>query len=105
MARAQCFTWAPELLCDSVDSVMTVLDLKTATLYELNEVGAMVWEECRTPRNLSAIAGQLKKAYPKVPSETLRREASAFVEQLVASGLLRCVGDERSSSHGITPCP
>lgn len=92
MTRRQLFAWAPELLHERVDSVMTVLNLKSATLYELNEVGAMVWQECRTPRDLPGIVGRLKTAYPKMPTEALRREASSFVGELTASGLLRRVG-------------
>ena len=93
MARKPYFAWTPGVLSDSVDRVTTLLDPRTASVYELNEVGAMVWQECRKPSDAATVASQLKKAFPKQPLATLRSEAEAFIDQLANAGLLSRVAE------------
>ncbi len=63
-------------------------------IYNLNQVGADVWERLDGKRPLSSIFEELAEEYD-APPERINREVVAFLEELKEAGIVSVVGRER----------
>jgi len=63
-----------------------------ASIYSFNETGSFLWAALDQPRSLEDLASLLHQSY-EVTWEDAQRDASAFVEEMEAAGLLAQVED------------
>ncbi len=64
-----------------------IVNFKDSLFYNLNPVGAFIWERCDGEHTLAQIAGELAEEYDVTPEEAAR-DCLQFIEELVQQGLL-----------------
>lgn len=64
------------------------LDADGETMITLSPVGALVWEYLDEPRTIDAIVDHLASLFSDVPRDQLLEDASAFIAQMIETGLL-----------------
>jgi hypothetical protein len=66
---------------------MMIMSPRDTTLFNLNDVGSVIWESADGQTPLDEIVTRLCAEFDVTP-EVARHDAEAFVEQLVAHGIL-----------------
>lgn len=64
-----------------------VVNFNNSFFYNLNKVGAFIWEHCDGKHTLSQIAASLADRYDVEPAEAAR-DCLMFIDELVDQGLL-----------------
>jgi len=64
-----------------------ILNLKNGKYYSLNEVGDKICDSLRTSVDLEGLVGNVAEQY-LCPPEVVRADVEAFVQQLIACGLV-----------------
>jgi hypothetical protein len=64
-----------------------VVNFASSFFYNLNPVGAHIWERCDGQHNVAQIAGELAVEF-EVSLEEATRDCREFIDGLVAEGLL-----------------
>ncbi len=64
-----------------------ILNLASSTYFGLDEVGTRIWRLCETHGSLRAVWEAMQQEFD-ASSETLRTDLLAFVDELLANGLL-----------------
>ena len=64
-----------------------LLNLASSTYFGLDPVGTRVWQLCETHGSLQAVLDAMQQEFD-ASSETLRADLLAFVDELLANGLL-----------------
>ncbi len=86
----------PATLSAVVDGSMIVMD-GAMSFFELDAVGAKIWELIRVGADTETIAQSLTSDY-QVDLATARADVETFVAQLAAAGLVQ--SDAPDSAHG-----
>ncbi len=81
------FRQSPGLPARTIGGEAVVITPHDSQVHELNPVGTHLFEACAEPRTLDELVAGLKSAFA-VDEATARRDTQAFVERLVALGLL-----------------
>jgi hypothetical protein len=77
----------PDVLWQEVDGEVVVLDAAAGEYRGLNDVGSQMWLTLEAAPDVATAFTQLCELY-EVDDETLGRDLAAFIERLVASGML-----------------
>jgi len=64
-----------------------ILNLASSTYFGLDQVGTRIWQLCATHGSLRAVWEAMQHEFD-APCETLQTDLLAFVDELVAKGLL-----------------
>jgi hypothetical protein len=64
-----------------------ILNLTSSMYFGLDTIGTRVWQLCETHGSLLAVWQAMKQEYD-APGETLRVDLLAFIDELLAKGLL-----------------
>ena len=67
-----------------------VVNFNNSYFYNLNPVGAFIWERCDGRHNLPQIAAAVAEEYEVTPEEA-EKDCQAFISSLVEQGLLEWV--------------
>ena len=70
-----------------------MLNLVNGKYYGLNAVGVVIWKTLAEPASLAEIEIAIMREF-EVDQETCRREALAFLDQMVGEQLLSIIDDE-----------
>ena len=65
-----------------------LLDLRSSTYYNVNAVGAYLWDQLQQPRRIADLEAAVLERYD-VDDETCRRDVAALVQQLADANLLK----------------
>lgn len=68
-----------------------VLDKEGSTITTLNPTGAIAWQSLTEPTDADGVAAALGQRFPDVEAAVLREDAQAFLDELVAAGLVVAV--------------
>lgn len=85
------------VLYQVVDGEIVVLDLSSGDYYDLNEVGSAIWTLLLECENLGQVLEKLLQEF-NADSQTLCADLIAFIEKLLASGLMELRSDGLSQS-------
>jgi hypothetical protein len=83
---------SPDALINVVDQEAVLLDLKSEQYFGLNETGARFWAALTEAGTVDGAHAALRAEYDVDP-DVLRRDLDAFVEKLIARGLVRVDGE------------
>ena len=75
---------------------MMIMSPRDATLFNLNEVGSVIWQAADGQTPLDAIVTRLCDEFDVTP-EVARQDAEAFVQELAGHGIL-LVSDQPAES-------
>lgn len=76
-----------DLAMTDLDGETVVLDIETGQYYGLNAVGTQVFALAEAPIPVSEVIDRLRAGYD-VPSDRLRQDVLAFLEEMQAHGLI-----------------
>jgi hypothetical protein len=80
---------SPEIAARELDGEMMIMSARDSTLFNLNEVGTMIWQAADGATSLEEIVAQkICREYEVEPAEALQ-DAEAFVRELAEHGILR----------------
>jgi len=71
-----------------LDGEAVLLDVSSGLYYGLDEVGSRIWMLLNEAPGLEAIVSRLRDEYEAAPDD-LQRDVAAFIDALVARGLVR----------------
>lgn len=77
-----------EHLCCDLNNEAVILSLENGKYYGINPVGARIWELLQNSATLPEIERALLSEYD-VDEEMCRQEIAAFIEQMIAEGLIK----------------
>ena len=80
-------TASPHTVFQQLDDEMILLNLETERYYELDDVGARMWQLLTEYDNTQQVIAQLLSEY-EVDETTLRSDLANLISQLSASGLI-----------------
>ena len=92
---AERYRQAPGTTAEQSGERVVVLDAGGQTITTLNPTGAAVWGTLASPASVEDLAAALQAQHPDVDRQDLRRDAAAFVAQLLEAELIVVVDAER----------
>jgi len=92
---------ADSVLAQQVDGETVILDLEGETYFGLDEVGTRIWDLVGEGRTLAVIHGVLCAEYD-APSDVLRDDLLALLDELAEKGLVVISGSEAGDAGGST---
>lgn len=87
-SRNEAFQRADGLLTAAVNDELLMMSVESGTYFNLNPVGARIWELLETPTTLERLVAQLVAEYEVAP-DTAQDEAERFLGTLHERGLLK----------------
>lgn len=94
--RSDRFELRDDLVVEEIDEEVVVLDLEGNRYFGLNEVGWDIWRDLdETEKNFGQIVDDVASRF-EISTERARRDAEAFVDQLLEAGL--ATREERSET-------
>jgi hypothetical protein len=81
------FFWNEKIFWDYVDDTMTLCDVKTGELIELNAAAAIIWEKCRGCTE-DCIISALIQVYPKQDVNAMKADLSFFLNDMLKQCLI-----------------
>ena len=79
---------APGVLSSAFDEGFVILNPDTGIYYELDQVGARIWESLKRPVSVGSIAERITADYD-VDRARCERDIRALLRHLLAKGLVR----------------
>jgi Coenzyme PQQ synthesis protein D (PqqD) len=79
---------SPNVIHETIEGEVILIDLKTGTYYSLREAGAAIWEAIDRGAGLDEIEGALELRYEGSPDE-IRDSVRELVGELEREGLIR----------------
>ncbi|HYZ79488.1 MAG TPA: PqqD family protein [Gaiellaceae bacterium] len=79
---------SPNVIHETIEGEVILIDLKTGTYYSLRETGAAIWEAIDRGAGLDEIEGALELRYDGSPDE-MREAVRKLVGELEREGLIR----------------
>jgi hypothetical protein len=79
---------SPNVIHETIEGEVILIDLKTGTYYSLREVGAAIWEAIGLGAGLDAITDALELRYEGSPDQ-IREAVRGLVGELEREGLIR----------------
>jgi hypothetical protein len=77
-----------EIAARVLDGEMMIMSARDSTLFNLNEVGTIIWQAADGAATLADIVTEICLEYEVDPAEALK-DADAFVRELAEHGILR----------------
>lgn len=77
-----------QVAADLGEGQTALMSVERGSYYSLNEVGGRVWELLSEPRAVTTLCQVVAEEYDVDP-EQAERDVSAYVQELLAEGLLR----------------
>lgn len=77
-----------EHLCCELNNEAIILSLENGKYYGINPVGARIWELLQNSASVPEIERTLLREYD-VDEEMCRQEIAAFLERMIAEGLIK----------------
>lgn len=78
----------PKLVAADMSGETVLMSIDTGQYYGLSDVGSKIWELLANPVTLDTIVQQLRTTY-EIDESQCRTDATAFLDSLVAAGLVR----------------
>jgi coenzyme PQQ synthesis protein D (PqqD) len=78
---------APRVITQAVDDALVLLSLESEVYFELDGIGARIWQLLRERGDVDAIVPELLEEYD-VEEAKLRRDVSRLITELENAGLL-----------------
>jgi len=78
----------PQVISAHIDGETVLLNLRTASSYTLNRVGAVIWDHLSAGRSVRAGSNAVCRQF-EVPAEVAAADANGLVRELCREGLLR----------------
>ena len=85
----------PDTPARTIDGEAIVITPADSTLHTLNDTATFIWDRADGTRTLEAIAAEMVDEF-EVDTDTLRKDALAFVEEAVKRGLLLTSDDPQA---------
>jgi hypothetical protein len=79
-----------EPVAAEVDGEVVMLSERAGAYFGLDGIGSEIWRLIGEPRRVSELCGTLAQRYD-VDAETLTRDVTAFLDELLARNLVRLV--------------
>jgi hypothetical protein len=70
-----------------IDDEVVILNIESGYFYQLNRVGARIWNALETPATLGLLSARMQNMFD-VTAETCRNDVVEFVQQMRASGIV-----------------
>jgi len=61
----------------------------------INTTGLFIWQQCGIIRTLDQIVAEVQKSFAEVPSEQVNQDVKEFVDDMLASGFIGTVENEK----------
>ncbi len=81
------------LTWDVVDDRVVVLDAEGISMITLNPIGSILWPKLESKASVDGLAEALGQTFSEVPTDQLRSDVDAFVEELFEEGLIEVVDE------------
>ncbi|MBP7065783.1 PqqD family peptide modification chaperone [Ferrovibrio sp.] len=81
---------ATDILVGEVDGELVIMKVNNGCYFNLDRIGADIWNRLETPCSLEELCAALEQAY-KADGETIARDVRSFIEKMLANSLLRQV--------------
>jgi hypothetical protein len=82
---------AADFLACEVDGELVMMDVKNGHYFNLDIVGADIWNRLEKPLSLGELCAILEQSY-EADAETIVSDVHAFVEKMLEHGLLQQAG-------------
>ena len=82
----------PDMMCNSIDGEVVMLDPEAGKYYNLNQVGSFVWEELEQPMRCEDLVKSICAKFA-VDFEQSWTDLTAFLQQLAAAKMISAVPD------------
>lgn len=82
---------AEHVVFDVSEGRATLLNDDGTHLVTLNDIGTSLWLRFDEPRTSHELVAELRSTYPDVGDDVLNADCAAFLDELVANGLLDVV--------------
>ncbi len=79
---------SPEVIVQTVNDEMVILDMQSEEFFSLDDVGTDIWKYAADTKNLDATVSAIVSDYD-VSEEQARRDVTILLEQLAEAGLVR----------------
>src|SRR5947208_5852973 len=79
---------SPNVIHETIEGEVILIDLKTGTYYSLREAGAAVWQALEHGADEDGIATALARRY-KAPADEIREAVGRLLADLEREGLIR----------------
>ncbi|HEY0971266.1 MAG TPA: PqqD family protein [Gemmatimonadales bacterium] len=79
-------------MCQRFDDGAVLLSTRTEVYYQLNEVGATVWELLADAHGLDVLCEEVGRRHPGGDADAVRRDVAALLAELSAEGLIVTAG-------------
>jgi hypothetical protein len=83
------FHKAPDVKASLHPDGVVLIHLGKGTVFSANRVGAMIWNGATEGRSLNQVAASISAEF-HIPPQTVQEDATQFLAQLAAEGLLVC---------------
>jgi len=83
---------SPNVIHETIEGEVILIDLKTGTYYSLRDAGAAVWQAIEQGAGEDGIAAELRSRYEGSESE-IRDAVRQLLAQLEGEGLIRAEGE------------
>jgi len=87
LSAAGCLSASPDVRASLHEDGVVFLQLRSGTVFRSNRMGAAIWKGVLDRQDVAAIASGLA-AECSVPAELVTRDATEFLAQLEAKGIL-----------------
>jgi hypothetical protein len=77
----------PQVFSCALASGQALLDLRTSTYYNVNNVGSFVWEQLKTPVTVAALEGAVTGEF-RVDPDRCHKDVLALLNQFVDHDLI-----------------
>ena len=78
---------SPSIRSTFTDDGLVLLDMSSGKIFNSNSVGSQIWIKLQDGAAVDAIVDGLSESF-SVPRDVLRSDVVAFLDQLVAKGLI-----------------
>jgi hypothetical protein len=82
----------PDMMCNSIDGEVVMLDPEAGKYYNLNQVGSLVWEQLEQPMRCDDLVKAICLKF-EVDFEQSWADLTGFLQQLAAAKMISAVPD------------
>lgn len=61
----------------------------------INTTGLFIWQQCGVARTLDEIVVEVQKGFTDVPAEQVRQDVKEFIDDMLSSGFIGTVENEK----------
>ena len=80
-----------DIIATDMDGETVMMSIERGEYYGLSGVGPFLWAQLAEPLSIGELCRRVVQAY-EVDEATCRADVTAFVEDLIDKGVLRCAG-------------